>query len=121
MEYDRQRAMKLKDFSTCVLCSKPMMHARGIFFFRVTIERMGINVPAASRQQGLEMMLGRAASLASIMGPDEDLGIPIGPADKGLICDECAVMSKLPIAGIAEAFSDRTEEERVRAEEGKKA
>lgn len=120
LEYDRKRAMKRKDFTKCLCCSKPMMHAGGMFFYRVTIERMGVDVRAARRQMGMEMMMGGGiggAVLAAAMGPDEDLGIPIGDADSGLVCDQCALRSQSCLGQLSETAGERKEEaERKRAE-----
>ncbi len=41
--------------------------------YKVTLQRMAVNLPAVERQHGLELMLGRNAALAAVMGPDEDI------------------------------------------------
>lgn len=90
-DYDRTRAMKQIDFSPCCRCGRGVMHAGMPLFFRITIERMGIDARAVQRQAGLEMMLGGHAAIAHAMGPNDDIGLPIGDAGKGLICHGCAM------------------------------
>jgi hypothetical protein len=56
---------------------------------------------AVRRQAGLEMMLGGNATLANIMGPDEDIAKPITDKIDLLICETCAMKPEL-IAALAE-------------------
>jgi hypothetical protein len=104
-DYDKTRAMKHKDFKPCAYCGKGVAHSGVPMFYRVTIERMGIDARAVERQTGLEMMLGGNAMLANVMGPDADIGIPIGEADKGLLCAECAHNACLSFMGISGALA----------------
>lgn len=105
LEYDKNRAMKQTDFAPCALCGKGMAHTGLPLFYRVTIERMGIDGRAVQRQAGLEMMLGGHAAIAHVMGPDDDMGIPIGDADKGLICATCAHDLNNSLLMVAEALA----------------
>lgn len=109
-DYDRKRAMKQKDFKPCIRCGKGVMHTGSPLFYRVTVERMGIDVRAVQRQHGLEMMMHGNAAIAAAMGPDDDMGLPIGPADKGLLCSNCAHDIDCSFAAIVEAFPKETEE-----------
>jgi hypothetical protein len=106
-EYDRDRAMKQTDFSPCVHCGKGVVHTGVPLFYRVTIERMGIDARAVARQTGLEMMLGGHAKIANIMGPNDDIGLPIGPANEGLLCEQCAHDYEICFAEIADAMYER--------------
>lgn len=90
-EYDRSRAMKQTDFTPCCRCGKGVMHTGLPLFFRITIERMGVDAKAVQRQHGLEQLLGGHAGIAHAMGPDEDMGLPIGEPQRGLICHACAM------------------------------
>jgi len=92
-EYDRKRAMKHEDFENCIVCGRGMMHSGMPIFYRVTIETMGIDSHAVMRAHGLELQFGGgplAARIANAMGPNEDLGLPIGDAHKTLLCHDCA-------------------------------
>jgi len=97
--------MKKKDFKPCIFCGKGMMHDGNILFFKVSIQRMGINMNAVKEQHGLEIMLGSPA-IASVMGPDSDIAKPIGIQAKGLICDTCACDKKTVLAQMAEMMND---------------
>lgn len=58
-------------------------------FYRVKMQRFGVDLRAVQEQHGLEMMLGNAA-LASIMGPDRDIATPITEEFTVLLCENCA-------------------------------
>jgi len=83
--------MKRHEIKKCVICGKGVMHNGQILFYKIEISRMAVDLGAVQRLQGLEMMLNPA--LASVMGPDEDIAMPIGGPDKALICDACAMKS----------------------------
>lgn len=114
LEYDRKRAMKQQEFTKCLLCGEGMAHHLGaLAFYRVRLERIGINYQAVRQQQGLEQFFGgggAAARLAQVMGPDDDIGIPLGEPDIGLVCDHCAIEHPVRIAQLAETINDREEE-----------
>lgn len=109
-EYDRKRAMKQTDFTPCVRCHKGVMHTGLPFFYRITIEHMGVDAQAVQRQHGLEMMLGGNAKIANVMGENADMGLPIGDATKGLLCQKCATDLDLPFAMIVEAMNSKDKE-----------
>lgn len=73
-------------------------------FYRITLESMGVNIRAAQRQAGLEQMLGGHARIANIMGPNEDIGLPIGPASRGLLCQSCVLDVDTRLAQILDAL-----------------
>jgi hypothetical protein len=104
LEYDRGRAMKQTDFKPCVKCGKGVAHTGIPLFYRVTIERMGIDGQAVRQHAGLEQMIGNAR-IAHAMGADADIGIPIGEAEKGLICSECAHGMDLDFAHLSVLIS----------------
>lgn len=57
-------------------------------FWRVRIERQGIDMAAVRRQTGLAMVLGSAA-LAMVLGPDEDLTTPLMEPVTLTVCETC--------------------------------
>ena len=77
------------------------MHTGLPLFWRVTIERFGIDMRAASRQDGMARMMGNAM-LARIMGPDEDLAKPMMDPVTVTLCEQCSIEGQLPIAALAE-------------------
>jgi hypothetical protein len=91
--------MKQSEFTNCATCGKGM--AKGIFFYRVRVEQFILDTGAIQRQHGLEMAMGRAAPLAGIMGPDEDLATGMGE-HTALICGECGISYTLRVAMIIE-------------------
>ena len=82
--------MKQPEIKPCAKCGKGVMHTGLPLFWRVTIERMAVDVGAARRQHGLEMMLGGNALIAFHMGPQEDIAKPLFDANTVLLCETCA-------------------------------
>jgi hypothetical protein len=78
---------ELRENSHCALCKKPIGNSGVPLFWRVTVERFGLNMPALQHQQGLGLMLGGA--LAQVMGADEDLALPVMDAVKVTVCESC--------------------------------
>jgi hypothetical protein len=80
---------KQSDIQPCAICHKGLMHAGIPLFYRIKLQRFGLDKQAIQRQTGLEMMLGRAAALAAVMGPNEDIAQPIDEPRTILICEMC--------------------------------
>ena len=90
--------MKQRELSKHVKCNGCGNHiARsGLpIFWRVKVERFGIDTTAVKRQHGLSVFLG-SAELASFMGPDEDMTIDLMEPKTMTLCDACAL--KIPVA-----------------------
>jgi hypothetical protein len=82
--------MKAADLRQCALCKQGVMHAGVPLFWRVSLQRMGVDMAAVRREAGLEMMLGGHVALARIMGPNEDIAAPIGESVEIVVCETCA-------------------------------
>lgn len=66
---------ELRKHAKCTLCKNPVMASGLPLFWRVTIDRFGVNTRAVERQSGLAALMG-SAGLAAVMGPDEDMARP---------------------------------------------
>lgn len=99
---------ELRQLSTCAVCGKKLLHAGLPLFWRVTIERFGIDIGAVRRLDGLAAMLG-SPQLASIMGPDEDMAKPVMDSVRLVMCDPCAVERDLPVAALGEIGADQAD------------
>lgn len=82
-------AVHRKNLQKCARCHKGVMHTGLPLFWRVSIERMGIDVRAVERTHGMDLQIGPA--LSAIMGPDDALAKPIGPVDQVFVCESCAL------------------------------
>ena len=91
---------ELREVATCKMCGKKIGASGLPLFWRVRIERYGLKANALRRQQGLTMMLGGHAELASIMGPDEDLAEKI-LSKEITVCEDCCT-KQVVIAALAE-------------------
>lgn len=84
------KEQELRNHLTCSFCGKAITHSGLPLFWRVKVERFGIDAQAVRRQQGLGMMLG-SGSLAMVMGPDEDLALPVMKPTTLTACEPCAM------------------------------
>lgn len=94
---------ELRTHATCSLCRNPIGHTRLPLFWKVTIERFGIDLQAVQRQHGLGLMIG--APLAAVMGPDETMARPVMEPKVLTVCETCACERGLPIAALSEVAS----------------
>jgi hypothetical protein len=81
--------MKAKDIQNCAVCQKGLMHAGMPLFWRIKLQRMGLDRRAIEQTAGLEMMMGSVA-LARVMGPDPDIAKPVDDEHEVLVCEHCA-------------------------------
>lgn len=80
---------ELRAAAVCCLCARRIGETGMPIFYRVRIERHGLNIAAMKRQQGLGMMLG--GSLAMAMGPDEEMTTPLMDPVSVTICEPCSL------------------------------
>jgi hypothetical protein len=91
---------ELRRHCVCSLCAKGI-GASGIpLFWRVTVERFGVDLTAVKRQDGLGAMLGHSA-LAAVMGPDHDMARPVMDPVTLTVCETCACERHMPVAALA--------------------
>jgi hypothetical protein len=103
-----KRAELLKH-TQCNLCGHKIGHTALPLFWRVTVERFGVDLQAMRRADGLASFIGSSA-IAAVMGPDEDLARPVMEPVQLTVCEQCAVApDALPIAAMAERLP-QTEE-----------
>ncbi len=102
--------MKQSELQKCIVCNKGMMHTGIPLFYKVTFARMGVDMGAVQRQNGLEQMLGGSAALASVFSPNEDIASPIDGESTVLICEECSC-KQIVLAEIAERAASGDEED----------
>lgn len=92
----------LREAAKCSVCGKPLGHTGLPLFWRVTIERYGVDLNAVRRQDGLTMQLGGNSFLAGVMGADEDMATPMMEPKQVTVCENCALMAHQPIAMLIE-------------------
>lgn len=89
----------------CSVCGNHVAHSGLPIFWRVKVERFGIDTTAVKRQLGLSTFLG-SYELASVMGPDEDMTIDLMAPKTMTLCEKCAL-------GVPVAIALETGEENV--------
>jgi len=90
---------ELRALATCSVCGKKIGSCGLPMFWKVTIERFGLDAGAIQRQQGLGMMIG--GQLAAVMGQNEDLATPLMDPIAASVCELCAV-KPMVLAAVAE-------------------
>lgn len=94
--------MKQNEFKKCANCGIGMA-AKNVFFYRVKVEQMVLDISAIQRQQGLEQMMGAAAPIAVALGSDEDLAKCMSTAEI-LLCGDCGSTTPLIIHMLMEVI-----------------
>lgn len=82
-------AVKQRGLRKCAMCGLGVMHCGLPIFFRLKIQRYGIDMRAVQAQHGLEQMIGNAV-IASVLGTDADLAKPINDEQDLFICETCS-------------------------------
>ena len=83
------RVSELKEKGKCGICGKGVMHTHLPLFWRVKIERHGIDMGAIQRHHGLEQMVGSAA-IAQVLSPDEN-ATKLIDSREFTMCETCAM------------------------------
>lgn len=91
---------ELRKYAKCSICGRLIGHTGLPLFWTVRIERFGIDMRAVQRQDGLSAFLG-SASLAGVMGPNEDMAQRLMEPVTLSVCETCATDSAC-VAGLAE-------------------
>lgn len=85
------KEQELRTRATCCVCNEKIGNAHPLgLFFKVTIERLMIDVNACRRQTGLEMLIGNVG-IAQAMGQDEDLAKTVMEPVTVTVCETCAL------------------------------
>lgn len=83
------KEMELRAAATCCVCQRNIGATQMPIFWRVRVERFGLDMKAINRQTGLAMLLGGNGLLAHAMGSDEDLAVPVMEPVTVTVCEEC--------------------------------
>jgi hypothetical protein len=94
-------AMHAKDFKPCANCGKGVAHTGLPLFWRVRIERMGIDNVAVQQTHAMEgFFMGNVVIARAFQDPE--IAKPITPGTTVLVCEECALRPSV-LAVLAEA------------------
>ncbi len=95
-----KRAELLKH-TMCDVCHQRIGSSGLPLFWRVRVERFGIDLKAVKRQDGLGAFMGHG--IAAVMGPDEDMATQI--LDVTLtVCEPCAM--EQPVTAVAMGIAE---------------
>lgn len=78
----------MKPYLTCSQCGGPTLQPLPIFY-RVTVERIGVDANAVGRMVGLAQFLG-SDRLAEVMGPDLEVTRQLLAPVELVVCEGCA-------------------------------
>lgn len=94
---------ELRKLATCAVCARKIGQTGIPLFYVLTMERHGVNLPAAGRQDALGRMIG-SAMLATVMGPGEVMTIPVMDRIRFMVCEDCGC-KPISVAELAESES----------------
>lgn len=80
--------MKASDIKPCASCGKGVMHNGLPFFWRIKLERMGMDMNEVHRAVGTEQLVGNVAVARALYDPV--VAKPIHEGKEVLICETCA-------------------------------
>lgn len=83
----KERALRAA--ATCTNCGEKIGKSGVPMFWRVRIQRLGLDLRALQRQSGLEMMMG-SVGLARALSPDEEMTVSVAGPLTVTICEDCA-------------------------------
>lgn len=86
-----------EDIKPCAMCGKGLMHTGLPLVWKITMHRLGLDVNALRREQGLEMMMGGAAPLARAFSPNNEFGLEIEKPITVMVCEPCALEQRVVI------------------------
>jgi hypothetical protein len=97
------KAEELRKYAVCSICRKKLGETGLPLFYKVTIERFGIDLAAVNRQAGLEQMIGNPR-IAQAMGTDSEMTVKLLEPTVLSICEPCSTDfdRPRPIAALAE-------------------
>jgi hypothetical protein len=101
--------MKVKDIKPCFICKKGIGHAGMPIFFKITMQRYGLNARTVQQTLGLESFFGGVqdgAVLANVMGADPDIADKLEEEVSGLICFSCSTEKREPLMVMEELANE---------------
>lgn len=81
---------ELRAHAKCSICHKGLLSTGLPLFYRLKVERFGLDMNALQQQQGLAMFFGGYAMLAQIMGADRDMAHPVMEPVTLTVCEACS-------------------------------
>ena len=93
---------ELLELVKCCVCKNPFGSSGLPFFYKITIERYGVDVDAVRRQDGLAAILGGNKILAGVMGPDEDMASLVDGPKTFTVCETCSLDQQVIVAFLCE-------------------
>ena len=96
---------ELYRLATCNVCERKIGETGLPVFYKVTVERFGLDALAIRRQAGLEAFLGSPA-IASVMGENADLATPIMRPTEVTVCERCSHSERAIMAALEKSEPD---------------
>lgn len=101
-----------KDITRCACCGKGVAHTGLPFFYRVTIERFGLDANACRRRNAMEEFFMPAPGLAEVFSTGEPLGKRFDLTARLLICETCS-MNQTCVAALNERGPEDEDDDEV--------
>lgn len=100
---------ELRNHTHCNLCHRKIGECGIPLFWRVTVERFGVDLQAVQRQDGLGQFLGSTA-ISGAMGPDEDMAKPMMDPVTLTVCETCGTGKMMHVVAAALVESESSTE-----------
>lgn len=94
-----KRKELVEQHAECDVCRRKIGQTEVPLFYKVTVERFGLDARAIQRHTGLEMML-QSPALAAVMGPDEDLAMQLMEPTVVTVCETCSHEERAVMAAL---------------------
>lgn len=92
--------MKRTELQSCCMCGHGLMYHGTSLFYGITLRHYGFDMGAVRRRAGMEDMMGGGrpgATLAQVLGPDEDIAQELAQPKTLLVCQKCMIDNFLSI------------------------
>ncbi|MBO3760397.1 hypothetical protein [Ciceribacter sp. L1K22] len=93
--------MDIDELRPCAVCGKGVMHTGSPVFYELNIASCVVDLKNVQRMHGLEQMMGGATALARVFSPSNVVAQRM-PADRVLLCSECAGVPHPPLRFVGE-------------------
>ena len=82
-------AFQRKDIKKCACCLQGIANKGQFLFWRLKVERLGLDHGAIQREHGMEQFMGGNVALASVFSDGRDLAKTVDGPHEFLVCENC--------------------------------
>ena len=95
VQWAKGQPMRAQDLQPCALCGKGVMHTGVPLFYRVKIQRMGVDVGEVRRTSAMESFMGPGGLAIARALYDGAIAKPLTDEQTALVCEDCSLQPHL--------------------------